>query len=100
MAMGNSRMTIPYPFNTVALRIGGEVTLRAFPIGLALFVMPPFAVASSPEQQGLAFIAVIIWTTTTGHSHAATGLAPCWRGGSGSNWTQTLLLFFGSSEGA
>src|SRR5262249_4112252 len=101
--MGIFRMRIPHSLDAAVLRIATEFTWRTFLISLALFVMPPFAIAPSAEQHGLAFIAVVIWCYYDGAFARYNWPRAVIEGGvwffCATKWTQALLLFFGS-EGA
>ena len=97
-------MTIPHFDKPAVLRFAVEFTWRTFLIGLALFVMPPFAIAPSAEQHALAFIAVVIWCYYDGAFARGNWPRAVVEGGIwffwATKWTQALLLFFASTEGA
>jgi hypothetical protein len=97
-------MRTPHFYNHAVLRIASEFTWRTFLIGLALFVMPPFAIAPSAEQHAVAFIAVVIWCYYDGAFAQGSWPRAVLEGGLwlfwATKWTQLLLLFFGSTEGA
>ena len=97
-------MRLAPPFNAFVVRTAIEFTWRTFLIGLALFVMPPFALAPSAGQYALAFIAVVIWCYYDGAFARANWPRAVLEGGiwffCAIKWTQALLLLFGSTEGA
>lgn len=90
--------------NPAVLRIAGEFSWRTFLIGLALFVLPPFAVAPTVEQQAVALIVVVVWCYYDGAFARGSWPRAVLEGGLwffwATKWTQALLLFFGSTEGA
>jgi hypothetical protein len=97
-------MRVWQAFDPAVLRIAGEFIWRTFLIGLVLFVMPPFATAPSAEQHGVAFIAVVVWCYYDGSFACGNWPRAVLEGGIwffwGTKWTQALLFFFGSAEGA
>jgi hypothetical protein len=97
-------MRVARSFDLAVLPIAIEFTWRTFLIGLALFVMPPFAIVPSVEQHGLVFIAIVIWcyydgALARGNWPRAVLEAGIWFF-LATKWTQALLLFFGSTEAA
>ena len=97
-------MRILHHFNSTVLRIAIEFSWRTFLIGLALFVMPPLSIAPSAEEHAVAFIAVVIWCYYDGAFARGNWPRALLEGGIwffwATKWTQALLLFFGSTEGA
>jgi hypothetical protein len=97
-------MRVARSFDLAVLPIAIEFTWRTFLIGLALFVMPPFAIAPSVEQHGLVFIAVVIWCYYDGPRARGNWPRAVLEAGIwfflATQWTQALLLFFGSTEAA
>ena len=84
------------------LRIALEFCWRTFLIGSALFILPPFAVAPSAEQQAVAFIGIVIWCYYDGalwrrHWPTAVLEGAVWFF-CATKWTQALVLFFGSAD--
>jgi hypothetical protein len=53
-------MALAPAFDSLVRRIAVECTWPPYLIGLALFVMPPFAIAPNAEQHALVFIVVVI----------------------------------------
>ena len=93
----------PSPFRDPAvLRIALEFVWRTFLIGLALFIVPPFAAIPSREQQALAFIGIVIWCYYDGALWRRSWPSAVLEGVvwffCAAKWTQALVLFFGSVE--
>lgn len=88
----------------IVLRIASELIWRTFLIGLALFIVPPFAVAPTSEQQALAFIAAVVWCYYDGALWRRSWPTAVLEGGvwffCAAKWTQTLLLLYGSANPA
>ena len=84
------------------LRIAAEFTWRTFLIGLALFIVPPFAVVPGGEQQALAFIAAVIWCYYDGALWRRSWPSAVLEGAvwffCAAKWTQALVLLFGLPE--
>ena len=79
-----------------------EFLWRTFLIGLALFIVPPAAVAPTVEQQILGFIGILIWCYYDGLLLpriwlVAVGEGIVWFIAS-DQWTQALLYFFKEIE--
>jgi hypothetical protein len=84
------------------LRVAFEFCWRTFLIGLALFIVPPFAAAPTPEQQAIAFIAAVVWCYYDGALWRYSWPTAVLEGAvwffCAAKWAQALVLFFGVSE--
>jgi hypothetical protein len=97
-------MRLPRFRDPVVWRIAGEFAWRTFLIGLALFAMPPLAVAPTTDQLILAFIGVVIWCYYDGAFARGSWPRAMLEGGIwffwGAKWTQVLLFIAGTIEHA
>jgi hypothetical protein len=92
---------VDLPYRRV-VRSAFELSWRTFLIGLALFILPPFAMAPTLEQRALALIVIVIWCYYDGAVWRRSWRMALVEGTAwffcASKWTQALLLVFGSSE--